>query len=196
MLIDRRLQQSIGFSTHALQRFVERAAITAQTRRDVEAVLRDLLYQEGRFVRERPHWARSRKGADAYIQVGEWLLLICRHDETRLGAFTVVTIVNGPQGNNWLRAFEMGYIATPPPQSFPWPQKPHVSFWSSVEIAKQDDRPDRPGLLSRVIETHRARRARARVTYEAAVNNRRDGLAAYETRRRQARESYRRRYGS
>jgi len=124
-----------GFTSHALERFSQRAGIGASSWQEIEVILRDLLYQEGRVVQERPRWARSRNTADVYIQVGEWLLLICRHDELRRGAVSVVTIVNGPEENTWQRALELGYIATPMPQNMTPPQRPYTSFWGSLKIA-------------------------------------------------------------
>jgi hypothetical protein len=195
MLIDGRLQRSIGFTDHALERFAERAKIGASSWREVETILRDLLNQEGRVVQEPPHWARSRNKADAYIQVGEWLVLICRHDQLRRGAVSVVTIVNGPPKNTWRRALELGYIATPMPQNLPPPQQPYTSFWESVKIARRTNEPGQPGIISRVSHTHRTRRAKAQATYEEAHRSHLEHVAAYEGQRRRARENHIRRYG-
>jgi hypothetical protein len=196
MLIDNRLQRSIGFTNHALERFAQRAGIGVSSRQALEPILRDLLNQEGRVVREQPRWARSRNTADAYIQVGEWLLLICRHDEMRRGAVSVVTIVNGPEGNTWRRALEMGYIATPIPQNLSPPRQPYTSFWESVKIAHRTDEPGQSGIVSRVIKTHRTRRAQAQITYEKALQSHHELVAAYEGQRRRARESHVRRYSA
>lgn len=194
MLIDRQLQCSIGFTNHALERFAARAGIGTSSWREVEAILRDLLSQEGRVVDERPHWARSQNTADAYIQVGEWLLLICRHDELRRGAVSVVTIVNGPEGNTWQRALEMGYIATPMPQRLAPPQPPRTSLWESVQIARRTGGPDQPGFVSRIIQTHRARLDRARAAHEEALRLHRETVLAYDAQRQSAREAHVRRY--
>jgi hypothetical protein len=105
----------LGFSDHALVRFAERAGLPARDRATLEPLLRDLLVQEGRTVSKRPRWARSRNTADAYVQVGDWLLLICRHDVRRPGSLTVVTVVNGPEGMTWERAWERGLVGTPAP---------------------------------------------------------------------------------
>jgi hypothetical protein len=109
----------LGFSDHALVRFAERAGLPARDRATLERLLRDLLAQEGRMVSTRPRWARSRNTADAYVQVGDWLLLICRHDVRRPGSLTVVTVVNGPQGMTWERALARGLVGTPPPLARP-----------------------------------------------------------------------------
>jgi hypothetical protein len=196
MLIDSQLQRRIGFSNHALERFAERAGVGALSWREVEMILRDLLTQEGRVVNEQPRWARSRNTADAYIQVGEWLLLICRHDEMRRGAVTVVTIVNGPAGNTWQRALERGYIATPMPQSPRPPRQPYVSLWESIKIARRTKAPGKQGIISRVLETHRTRRTAAQATYEKALQSHGELVAAYEDQRRCARENHICRYGS
>jgi hypothetical protein len=194
MLIDSRLQRSIGFTNHALKRFAERAGISASSWREVETILRDLLNQEGRVVSERPHWARSRNTADAYIQVGEWLLLICRHDELRRGAVSVVTIVNGPEGNTWQRALERGYIATPLPQSLTLPPPPRTSLWESVQTARRTSGSDQPGIVLRIVRVHRARLDRARAGHEEALRLHHETVLAYETQRKRAREAHVQRY--
>lgn len=113
--VDRRLLACLGFTDHAVARFAERAGLPAAGRRRLEPVMRDLLLQEGRIVPERPRWARSRNEADVYLQVGEWLLFVCRASSRRLGDLSVVTVLNGPQGTTWQRAFERGLVRTPPP---------------------------------------------------------------------------------
>lgn len=148
------------------------------------------------MVHEPPHWARSRNTADAYIQVGEWLLFICRHDELRRGAVSVVTIINGPAENTWRRALELGYIATPMPQNPSPPRQPYTSFWESIKIARRTNEPGQPGIISRVIKTHRTRRAKAQATYEEALQSHLELVAAYEGQRRRARENHIRRYGT
>jgi hypothetical protein len=109
--------RGLGFSDHALVRFAERAGLPARDRATLEPLLRDLLVQEGRMVSKRPRWARSRNTADAYVQVGDWLLLICRHDVRRPGSLTVVTVVG--EGATWERAAERGLVLTPPPVARP-----------------------------------------------------------------------------
>lgn len=196
MLITEQHQRNLGFTNHALERFAERAGITAHSWRALESVLRDLLYQEGRVVPERPHWARSQNTADAYIQVGEWLLLICRHDELRRGALTVVTSVNGPEGNTWSRALEAGYIETPMPQVLSTPRLQHTSLWESIKIARDCRGPGQPHFVGRVRRTHSARRAEAQDAYETLLHKYHKAVRAYEARRARAREHHIQRYGN
>jgi hypothetical protein len=196
MLIDDYAQHQLGFTDHALERFAQRAGLNARSRAAVEPVIRDLLNQEGRFVAEPPHWARSQNRADGYVQVGDWLLLICRFDELRAGGLTVVTIVNGPEGTTWQRALELGYIATPLPQRFPAPPRPFVSIWESV-LAGRRSGPgaDGGGLFSRILAAHRAQRAKAQAEHQRAVSLHRQRVEAYEDARARARTDHRRRNG-
>ncbi len=196
MLVDDALQRRLGFTNHALERFAQRAGLPGrQTRMSLEPVLRDLLNQEGRVVAERPHWARSRNTADGYVQVGDWLLLICRHDELRANGLTVVTIVNGAEGTTWQRALQAGYIGTPPPQDQRPPRRIPVSVWQSIRIGISTKRSSEgPGLISRIVSAHSARRADARALHDDAMRLHRERLAAYDNARRQARENHRRRH--
>lgn len=107
----------LGYTDHALIRFGERAGLDARDRATLERLLRELVSAEGRVVGRRPRWARSRNTADAYVQVGDWLLLICRHDIRRPGSLTVVTVVG--EGATWERAAERGLVHTPPPVARP-----------------------------------------------------------------------------
>lgn len=196
MLIDDYAQRLLGFTDHALERFAERAGLNARSRAAVEPIIRDLLNQEGRFVDEPPHWARSQNRADGYVQVGDWLLLICRHDERRAGGLTVVTIVNGPEGTTWQRALEMGYIATPLPQRFPAPPRPFVSVLQSILTGlRNDSDTNGRGLFSRIIDAHRAQRAKAQAEHQRAMSLHRQRVEAYEDARAQARLDHRRRNG-
>jgi hypothetical protein len=161
----------LGFSDHALVRFAERAGLAARDRPTLERLLRDLLVQEGRMVSTRPRWARSRNTADGYAQVGDWLLLICRHDVRRPGALTVVTVVNGPAGMTWERAWERGLLGTPPPLTL-----------------------RRPRLLAALLRRPRAigPALRARRTALGEYDARR---AEHADRRRAAAAEHRRRFG-
>jgi hypothetical protein len=190
-LVDAELQARLGFADHALARFGQRAGLPYQDRATLEPVLRDLLSQEGRMVAERPGWARSRNTADAYVQVGDWLLLICRHDVRRPGRWTVVTVVNGPEGTTWERALKRGLIGTPPPLAISRPRRAGVGLAEALAGAA-----GREGWLGRrLVAEWRARRAAARAEH-------REGMAGYEARRaehaerrRAAREEHERRFG-
>ncbi len=196
MPIDDYAQHQLGFTDHALQRFAQRAGLDAHSRVTIEPIIRDLLSQEGHFVDEPPHWARSRNRADRYVQVGDWLLLICRYDERRAGGLTVVTVVNGPEGTTWQRALEIGYIGTPLPQRFPAPPRPFVSIWQSILTGLRNG-PDANGrgLFSRIIDAHRAQRAKAQAEHQRAMSLHRQRVEAYKDARAQARLNHRRRKG-
>ncbi len=111
------LLSGVGFSTHALQRFRERAGLGAASDREVEALIRHLLCQEGLVTAERPAWARSSRTADLYLQAGEWMLFILEPDRRNPWRWTCLTAVNGADENTWENALRRGYIHTPPP---PW----------------------------------------------------------------------------
>ena len=107
----------IGFTDHALERFASRAGLPTSRRSVIEPIIRDLLLSEGWVVSERPRWARSRNAADLYLQLGDWMLLIGRRDESNAdrGRYAIVTVVNGAAGTTWRAAAKRGYILTPPP---------------------------------------------------------------------------------
>jgi hypothetical protein len=100
----------VGLTTHALEQFVARARPVGDPRRR----LRDLAGAEGRLVAQRPAWARSHNTADAFLQIGEWLLLVLVDDPRRSGSYTCVTVINGDGGPSWEAAYAKGWIATPP----------------------------------------------------------------------------------
>ena len=193
--VDDLLQRRLGFTDHALERFGQRAGLDARDRATLEPVLRDLLTQEGRLVAARPRWARSQNPADAYVQVGEWLLLICRHDLRRPGALTVVTVINGPAGTSWRRALDRGLVLTPPPLRLTKPRRPPLRLLDTIRGALRNDA-GRPGrALARIAAAVRARRA-------ATGREHREARAAYAAlrdehleRRRRAKAEHRRRHG-
>jgi hypothetical protein len=88
--------------------------------------VRDLLLCEGFVVAERPRWSRSRNTADLYLQLGQWMLFIGRHD-TRRGGYAIVTVVSGREGTTWSKALRRGYIVTPPPRSLIEQRRGHVA---------------------------------------------------------------------
>jgi hypothetical protein len=196
--VDDRLQRRLGFTDHALERFGQRAGLDARNRATLEPVLRDLLTQEGRVVAARPRWARSQNPADAYIQVGEWLLLICRHDLRRPGSLTVVTVVNGPAGTTWRRAVDRGLVLTPAPLRLTKPRRPPLRLGETIRTAVRHDGGRAGGPIARIARIAAAVRAR-----RAAVRHEhRESRAAYTAlrddqveRRRRARAEHQRRHG-
>ncbi len=195
-LVDDRLQRRLGFTDHALERFGQRAGLDARDRPTLEPVLRDLLTQEGRVVAARPRWARSQNPADAYVQVGEWLLLICRQDLRRPGSLTVVTVVNGPAGTTWRRALDRGLVLTPPPLRLAKPRRPPLRLGETIRTAARDGAGRRPGgALARIAAAVRARWAAVRREHgesRAAYAARRE---EHVERRRRALAEHRRRHG-
>jgi hypothetical protein len=192
-LVDEAVQRRLGLTDHAIARFGERAGLGVGDRRALEPVLRDLLDQEGLLVAERPAWARSQNTADAYVQVGEWLLLICRHDVRRPGSWTVVTVVVGSGRPTWERAVARGLLGTPPPLPGPPPKRRRVGLAEAVRAAVASRAG--LGLPWRIVAEYRDRRA-------AAGREHRERLAAYralradwEAQRAAARAEHRRRHG-
>lgn len=113
--VDRRTLGRIGFTDHAIERFAERAGLDLGGRGRIEPIVRELLLREGRVVPTAPGWYRSRNSADGYVQIGEWMLLICRVDRRRDGTYDVVTIVTNGDGMTWAKARRRGLVKTAPP---------------------------------------------------------------------------------
>jgi hypothetical protein len=173
-IVDRELLAVLGFTDHAVQRFAQRTGLGVERRGAVEPVMRDLLLQEGRVVARRPRWARSRNEADLYLQVGEWLLFVCRGSRRRLGSFDVVTVINSGAASTWEGALERGLVWTPPPLRITKPRRARVSLLGSAVAALRNRRRDaRRGLLVAIATMHRERRRERDATHAAA-------LAAYE----------------
>jgi hypothetical protein len=195
VLVDRALQARLGFSDHAIARFGQRAGLPFQDRMTLEPVLRDLLSQEGRMVSDRPAWARSRNTADAYVQVGDWLLLICRHDVRRPGQWTVVTVVNGPAGATWERAVARGLIGTPPPLRLRRPRRPRMRVVEAIRSVLDAESGRRGWAVGRVVAELRDRRERAKTDYRTRVAEYEVRRTEHSERRRAAREAHARRFG-
>jgi hypothetical protein len=113
--------QRVQLTWHALEQFAERAQPPCDQESYLRMALRDLALAEGRAVPQAPVWARSRNVADLWIQVGRFLLLICRHDDRRPGGFSCVTVVNGRPDTTWAVAMVRGWIRLPPPPPRPAP---------------------------------------------------------------------------
>lgn len=99
------------FSGHAYQQFVQRAEPEETLPRFVEDCMKELVVAEGRFVAERPRWAKSTNTATSYIQVADFLLLILQPQDEK---WKVVTVLNGGDGNSWARAYNRGWTSLPP----------------------------------------------------------------------------------
>jgi hypothetical protein len=127
-LVDRRLLAQLGITDHAVLRFAQRAGLPTTRRGAVEPLMRDLLAQEGRIVTAQPRWARSRNEADYYLQVGEWMLFLCRASRRRLGNLDVVTVINRREAPTWEAACERGLLGTPPPFDQPRPRRPRIGW--------------------------------------------------------------------
>jgi hypothetical protein len=161
----------LGFTAHAIERFGQRAGLGTTSRMIVEPIIRDLVAQEGRVVRERPPWARSRSHADLYLQIGEWILLIAQPDRQSNGAYSVVTVVNGSEDYTWRVALRRGDICTPPPPWLGRVRRRRVGTLGSVAAVALGDYGEHAtgGFLSAVHAAHAARVARAQAEYERAI---------------------------
>ncbi len=131
-----------GFTDHAIERFATRAGLPTTDRRIIEPLIRELLVREGKVVDRRPRWSRSRRGADLYLQLGEWMLFIGCRDRSGSDRYSIVTVVNGERNTTWNRALRLGYIRTPPPS--------HML----------DSEPRARGLLATLRRIHRVLRRR------------------------------------
>jgi hypothetical protein len=195
--VDASVLHRVRFTKHAVERFAERAALPQRyTAGRLEAIMRDLLLQEGRIVVERPHWARSRNDADGYLQAGEWLLFVCRQSRGDGLGWDVVTVVNGAATHTWERAREREYIGTPPPLQARAPQRRRAGWWQSVRQAHRDRPAGRKGFLRSAWETHRAQKQTFAAEYEQARRMFEQRVQEHRSERSAAREAHVRRYGS
>jgi hypothetical protein len=127
-LVDRHLLAQLGITDHAVLRFAQRAGLPTARRGAIEPLMRDLLVQEGRIVTTQPRWARSRNEADFYVQVGDWMLFLCRASRRRLGNLDVVTVVVSRAAPTWAAACERGLLGTPPPFDRPRPRRRRLGW--------------------------------------------------------------------
>ena len=87
-----------------------------------QPVIRDLMRQEGMLTTEPPHWARSQHVRRLYLQIGDWMVFILRHEAQRYGkGYTAVTAVNGPSENTWDVALRLADPHPPAPDLQPAP---------------------------------------------------------------------------
>jgi hypothetical protein len=198
-LVNPRLLQSIGFTNHAIERFAERAGLDTAERLRVEPIVRDLLVQEGRVVDRPPSWSRSRNEADRYLQVGEWLLLICRHDRRGGNRYDVVTIINNGNRMTWDKALDRGLIFTPPPlPARPRRRRPRARWTTSIAAGlharRAADDHDRTGRLTAILRAHRGQRRALAAEHAAARAAHRALAQRHDADRKQAHERHLRRY--
>ncbi len=167
-LVDPRVLDRFGFTDHALARFAERAGIHGDLRLDIQPILRDLLLTEGTWTGQASNWARSSKPADTYLQIGTWMCLLARADTyCGRGHYSIVTVVNGPDRNDWATALKRGYIHLPPPPPRFRDSRPRVTWRDSFRIARQ--RPDASiGTLRLFLQVHRDRCTEAGDAYARA----------------------------
>jgi len=199
-LLDPAVLLGVGFTDHAIQRFAQRAGLPVTHRTVVEPIIRDLLTQEGLIAHHPPRWARSQHPGDLHLQIGQWMLFICRHNPRHPGRYTAVTAVNGPAGNTWTRALQHGYIATPPPIRLAPPARRQRARWSdSIRIGLRRHRHDgsaHDGLLATIMAVHRARLATFAVQHASAVSAHRRARDEHQQRRRNAHQQHLSRYGN
>jgi len=160
----------LGFTDHAVERFGERAGLHTARRPVLEPIARTVLAAEGRVVRDRPRWARSRNHADLYIQLGEWMLFVACHDRHQSGRYSVVTVVNGPAENTWPEAVRRGYVGVRPPSVVErGPRRVHVLASIGRAVRCRDRADGVPGLVSAIRRAHAEQRAEAQSEYEATL---------------------------
>lgn len=101
---------SVGFTNHAADRLLERAAVRG-ARPAARRELQRLYALEGRVSRRPPKWARL-KPAPAYVIVGEWLCLPAHpgRGRARWDATTLVC----RQDATWETALARGWIQVRP----------------------------------------------------------------------------------
>jgi len=188
--VDTRVLATVGFTDHAIERFAQRADLRATSRAHVEAVIRDLLLQEGVLTQEQPRWARSRNTAPLYLQLGEWMLFVLRPDPRRPGWHTAVTVVNGPATNDWATALRRGYITTPPPpQLRPLPPLT-ISVGRVIRdvLAERRAGTRRGHLPGQALATYRDRRRDARDHRAAVADANQAARVEYAAARARARD--------
>jgi hypothetical protein len=197
-LVDEDVLRQIGFTNHAIERFAQRAGLDSRRRGDVEATIRDLLLIEGQVVPELPRWARTRNEADLYLQIGEWMLLICRHSRHARGGFDVITVVNGPEGNDWDNALRRGFLFTPQPLRTVRPVKRRIGWMGTLAAALRErgNHNGEPlGLLARIPATHRGRKLQRDEELRRVIEQQEEAARLHHAAREAAPYSHLRRYG-
>ncbi len=104
--------ERVAFSKHALERFSERTGLPNHDPDALERLVRDLLAVEGRIRRDRPYWARSRRGAATFLALGEWMLFPLVQDAAFPARLVAVTAICGTQHATWRTAVHAGFIRT------------------------------------------------------------------------------------
>lgn len=199
-LVDRDLLARVSVSTHALERFAERAGVPAGARAELEPLIRDLLEQEGLVVIKPPRWARLRRPSayaqtPLYLQAGFWMLFVCKPDP-RSGPshWTITTVVTEDPTWTWPAAVSARRIGTPPPPDGAPPAPEPITLSSSVALALARTRS--PVRLPRVISTvHEARKQASARRHAIALQQWRREHRSYERARHQAHARHLRRHG-
>jgi hypothetical protein len=160
---------AVRHSTHAIERFVERAQPPAGFQ--AADLLRDLAVAQGCLVAERPRWAGSRRTADAYLQIAEFLLLLLERDRLRPGGFTCVTVLNGAEWKTWQVAYDRGWVAVAPPAPRPAVWTPQqlgeirARAWRDAQASVADER--EPEIRGRWLSSARKQARAARAAFRA-----------------------------
>jgi hypothetical protein len=185
-LVDEQLLAAIGISDHALERFAQRAGQPHGSRRQLEAVVRDLLLQEGLRVPGPPGWAHVRR-APFYLQAGDWLLFTARPNARSAARCRTITTVIAREDLAWAPALERGWIATPPPCHRAPPRPASVTVRSSaLELLGRGDL----RLLLELPSSHRRRRHEAALAFDAAVAEWERGQLVHKAARERAHSAH------
>ena len=192
-LVDQDLLASVHFSNHVLERFAQRTGLPLTGRAQLEAIVEDLLLQEGLRVPNQPGWAHVRK-APFYLQAGSWLLFTGRPNPRAGAGHRTITTVVAQQDRTWPSALERGEIETPPPRLLSPPTPDKVALRSS--IATVLGRHGSPlALLGELRATHRDRQSQADRAFTRAVADGELAEREHQAARARAREKHLIRHG-
>jgi hypothetical protein len=104
---------AVGFTSHALQRFVQRSGLPDRGRDATETLLHGLFAAEGAVRYERPYWAPSRRRADVFLQLGNWMVFpAVATNVGAAGEYLVVTAITSMTHGTWRTAVHAGLIQT------------------------------------------------------------------------------------
>lgn len=178
-LVDAQLLAVVGFTDHALERFIHRTGIAPADRAAIERIVRDLLLQEGLRVPRPPQWAHVTP-APFYLQAGNYLLFVGRPGRKGSVRSHTISTVIAHDDWTWAEALAHGALGTPPPPARPSSAHPPRLLDSLGRVRSVG------GLLG-LLGAHRAREADARVQAQADFERQ---ARDYVTQRRAARERH------